>query len=67
MGNRSGFAEFEIYRDSKGEFRWRFRARNGRLMADGAEGYKTRRGATSALARFRELAAIEPAIIRLTA
>lgn len=29
----------EIYRDEKGEFRWRVRAANGRIVADSAEGY----------------------------
>jgi uncharacterized protein YegP (UPF0339 family) len=32
----------EIYKDAKGEFRWRLRARNGRIIADSAEGYKQR-------------------------
>lgn len=32
----------EIYRDEKGEFRWRVRATNGRIVADSAEGYANR-------------------------
>ena len=32
----------EYYRDAKGEWRWRMKARNGRIVADGAEGYKRR-------------------------
>jgi uncharacterized protein YegP (UPF0339 family) len=34
---------FELYKDRRGEFRWRLRAANGRVIADGAEGYKTKR------------------------
>ena len=29
----------EIYRDAQRRFRWRVRARNGRIQATGAEGY----------------------------
>lgn len=39
-------AFFEIYRDEGGEYRWRMKTRNGRVVADSAEGYKTRLGAT---------------------
>lgn len=35
-------AKFEVYRDQKSEYRWRFRADNGRIVADSAEGYTTR-------------------------
>jgi uncharacterized protein YegP (UPF0339 family) len=37
-------ARLDVYKDSKGEWRWRVRAQNGKVMADSAEGYK-RRGA----------------------
>lgn len=32
----------EVYRDTAGKWRWRFRASNGRILADSAEGYTTR-------------------------
>jgi uncharacterized protein YegP (UPF0339 family) len=32
-------AEFEIYKDARFEFRWRFKANNGRILAESAEGY----------------------------
>lgn len=38
-----------IYKDRKGEFRWRLCAGNGRIMADSGEGYRTKRGALNAL------------------
>ena len=33
---------FEVYKDKAGEYRWRFRAKNGRIMADSAEGYNVK-------------------------
>lgn len=33
-------ARFTMYKDSRGEWRWRFRANNGKIIADSAEGYK---------------------------
>lgn len=33
-------AKFEIYKDTKGEFRWRLVASNGQAIANGGEGYK---------------------------
>jgi uncharacterized protein len=32
-------AKFYIYKDAKGEYRWRLRANNGRIVADSGEGY----------------------------
>jgi uncharacterized protein YegP (UPF0339 family) len=32
-------AEFEIYKDKKGEFRWRLQADNNKIIADCGEGY----------------------------
>lgn len=34
---------FEVYRDHNREYRWRLRAANGKVIADCAEGYRTRR------------------------
>jgi uncharacterized protein YegP (UPF0339 family) len=36
-------AKFEIYKDSKGEFRWRLRANNNEVIATG-EGYTSKDG-----------------------
>ena len=30
--------EFEIYKDERLEFRWRFKANNGKILAESAEG-----------------------------
>ena len=40
-------AAFELYTDSKNEYRWRLKATNGQTIATGGEGYRTR---TSAMA-----------------
>ena len=32
-------AKFEVYKDEAGEWRWRFIASNGRIIADSGEGY----------------------------
>ena len=31
--------KYEIYRDHKGEWRWRFKAGNGNIIATACEGY----------------------------
>ena len=30
---------YELYKDDAGEWRWRLRAANGKIIADSAEGY----------------------------
>ena len=42
-------AHFETYRDAAGDWRWRLRAANGRIVADSAEGYASRRNLYRAL------------------
>ncbi len=34
---------FQIYRDKKGEYRWRLRAGNCRIVATSGEGYRRKR------------------------
>jgi uncharacterized protein YegP (UPF0339 family) len=36
------FARFDVYKDRKGEWRWRLLARNGRIVADSGEGFVSR-------------------------
>lgn len=40
---------FEIYKDSKSEYRWRLKADNGKIVADSAEGYATKAGAEAGI------------------
>ena len=41
--------KFVVYKDKKNEWRWTLKARNGKVVADGGEGYKKRGGATRAV------------------
>jgi len=34
-------AKFQVYADKRGEFRWRFRADNGEILAMSSESYKS--------------------------
>lgn len=49
-------ASFEVYEDEAGEWRWRLRHDNGRIIADSGEGYNARGGVTEAVERVREYA-----------
>jgi uncharacterized protein YegP (UPF0339 family) len=44
--------KIEIYEDKALEWRWRLRAPNGRILADGAEGYSTKAGVRRSVANF---------------
>jgi len=44
-----GQGKFELYRDNAGEYRWRFRHRNGNIIADSGEGYSSRTKAKQGL------------------
>lgn len=35
-------SKFELYKDAKGEFRWRLKASNGQTIATGGEGYSSK-------------------------
>lgn len=50
-------ASFRPYEDRAGEFRWRFVAVNGRIMADSSEGYSTASNVRRAIEDFRALVA----------
>ncbi len=41
--------KFEIYRDSRREFRWRLKAGNGRQIAKSDEGYKAKAACRNAV------------------
>ena len=41
-GCRNMAAKFEIYKDAKGEFRWKLIASNGQIIANSGEGYKSK-------------------------
>jgi len=37
-----GGMTFEVYKDNAGEFRWRLKAANGKVIATASEGYKAK-------------------------
>jgi uncharacterized protein YegP (UPF0339 family) len=45
--------KFEVYKDKKGEYRFRFRAPNGQLMFSG-EGYKQKLSAKKAIESIKK-------------
>lgn len=47
---------FEIYTDKAGDHRWRLRAANGRIVADSAEGYASKRNVKRAISTFCDAA-----------
>jgi uncharacterized protein YegP (UPF0339 family) len=53
-------AEFEIYQDKTGDWRWRLCAGNGEILADSGEGYEDRDDCEKAIALVREIAPAAP-------
>jgi uncharacterized protein YegP (UPF0339 family) len=45
---------FEVYKDTKGEFRWRLKATNGQAIATSGEGYKAKADCTHAIELIKE-------------
>ena len=41
----------ELYEDSRGEWRWRMKARNGRNIATGGEGFSSKRACEDSVKR----------------
>jgi uncharacterized protein YegP (UPF0339 family) len=65
-------AEFEIYVDNAGRWRWRLRAKNGKLLANGGQGFASKPGVLRSLKSVRKAVAkarpkpaeIEPAPVQ---
>jgi len=51
---------FELYTDLAGEWRWRFVAANGRVMADSGEGYERKGDAEEAIETIKDLLDSDP-------
>lgn len=56
---------FEIYQDSKKEWRWRLRARNRKILADSGEGYKRKAGVEKSITRLHQYFLINPPYVGL--
>ena len=50
-------SKFQIYKDRKGEYRWRLRARNGEIIADSNEGYSRKASCKHGIDLVKEQAA----------
>ncbi len=48
--------KFEVYKDKKGEYRWRLKAKNGEPIADSSEGYKAKSDCEHGIDLVRTLA-----------
>lgn len=53
-------AKFELYKDVKGEFRWRLVASNGQIIANGGEGYKQKESAKAGIESVKKNAPTAP-------
>lgn len=53
-------AEFEIYKDKAGEFRWRLQAGNNAIVADSGEGYTTKASCQHGIEVVKDIAAAAP-------
>lgn len=44
---------FHLYRDKRGEYRWRLRSRNSKIIADSGEGYTAKESCEHGIALIR--------------
>lgn len=47
-------SHFEIYRDKADKYRWRFRAGNGQIIAEGGQGYANRSDCENGIESVKE-------------
>ena len=45
---------YYYYKDARGEWRWRLKASNGRIIADSAEGYKNMQDCLDEIDRVKD-------------
>ncbi|MBB5870130.1 uncharacterized protein YegP (UPF0339 family) [Allocatelliglobosispora scoriae] len=55
-------AKFELFKDVRGEFRWRLRSGNGEIIASSGEGFKARAGAENGIEAVKRDAASAPTV-----
>jgi uncharacterized protein YegP (UPF0339 family) len=51
--------KFEVYKDRKGEHRWRLRHGNGNILATASEGYSSKAGAMKCIENVQSSGAAE--------
>ncbi len=52
--------KFEVYKDAKGEFRWRLVASNGQIIATAGESYKAKASALAGIESVKKNAPTAP-------
>ena len=50
---------FEVYKDKKGEHRWRLRHSNGNILATASEGYASKAGAMKCIENVKNSSSAE--------
>lgn len=53
-------AEFEVYKDKAGEYRWRLQANNNEVVADSNESYTTKASCLNGIEVVRKIAETAP-------
>jgi uncharacterized protein len=53
-------AEFEVYKDKAGEYRWRLQANNNEVVADSNEGYSSKDSCLHGIDVVKQIAAAAP-------
>ena len=53
-------AKFQLYKDQKGDFRWRLMASNGQTVATSGEGYKSKKSAIAGIESVKKNAPSAP-------
>jgi hypothetical protein len=53
-------AEFEVYKDKAGEYRWRLQANNNEVVADSNEGYSSKASCLHGIEVVRQIAVSAP-------
>lgn len=48
-------SSFQVYKDEGGHWRWRLLSKNGRILADSAEGYTTHGNCLRAIGTVKEI------------
>jgi uncharacterized protein YegP (UPF0339 family) len=55
-------ATFEVYQDKGGEYRWRLRAQNTKVLATSSDGYKEKRSCIAAIESVKRDVADAPVV-----
>jgi uncharacterized protein YegP (UPF0339 family) len=59
-GEKKPAATFEVYKDKSGQFRWRLRMQNSKVIASSGEGYKEKDSALKAIESVKRVVADAP-------